>query len=59
MNSRVRIIAPLLACALAAAGCKQEMEQPQPVRPVLSTVVEPTPARQLCVRRHSRTSVQD
>jgi membrane fusion protein, multidrug efflux system len=44
MNSRVRIIAPLLACALTAAGCKQEMEQPQPVRPVLSTVVEPTPA---------------
>jgi multidrug efflux pump subunit AcrA (membrane-fusion protein) len=44
MNSRARIIAPLLACALATAGCKQEMEQPRPVRPVLSTVVEPTPA---------------
>jgi membrane fusion protein, multidrug efflux system len=44
MNSRARIIAPLLACVLATAGCKQETELPQPVRPVLSTIVEPMPS---------------
>ena len=43
MNSRTRIIAPVLACVLASAGCKQETQTPQPIRPVLSTVVEPTP----------------
>jgi RND family efflux transporter MFP subunit len=44
MNSRARIIPPLLACVLATAGCKQETELPAPVRPVLSTVVELTPS---------------
>jgi RND family efflux transporter MFP subunit len=33
--------AALLACTLASAGCKQEVEAPEPVRPVLSTIVEP------------------
>ena len=41
MKSRARIIAALVACVLSTAGCKQDAELPQPVRPVLSTVVEP------------------
>jgi RND family efflux transporter MFP subunit len=35
--------AALLACALATAGCKQEAEVPEPIRPVVSAVVEPRP----------------
>jgi len=41
MKSRARIIAALVACVLSTAGCKQDAELPQPVRPVLSRVVEP------------------
>ena len=43
MTSRARIIAPLVASVLLTAGCQQEAQAPHPVRPVLSTVVEPTP----------------
>jgi len=35
--------AAVLACALATAGCKQEAEVPEPIRPVVSVVVEPRP----------------
>jgi RND family efflux transporter MFP subunit len=42
MKSRVRIIAPLLASVLFTAGCQQESNMPEPIRPVLSTVAEPT-----------------
>jgi membrane fusion protein, multidrug efflux system len=36
-------ITGIFALTLATAGCKQETGTPEPVRPVLTTVVEPTP----------------
>ena len=39
---RAIVIASIFAFALLTAGCKQETEAQEPVRPVLSTVVEPT-----------------
>jgi membrane fusion protein, multidrug efflux system len=44
MKTRTMIIASMLASAVVTAGCKQEAQAPEPVRPVLSTVVEPTPS---------------
>jgi membrane fusion protein, multidrug efflux system len=44
MKSRVSIIAPLLASVFVTAGCKQESPAAEPIRPVLSTVLEPTPS---------------
>ena len=44
MKARTIVIANIFASTLVMAGCKQETETPDPVRPVLSTVVEPTPA---------------
>jgi RND family efflux transporter MFP subunit len=41
MRTRYFVIASTIASALAVAGCKQEAKTPEPVRPVLSTVVEP------------------
>ena len=35
------VIASTIASALAVAGCNQEAKAPEPVRPVLSTVIEP------------------
>jgi hypothetical protein len=35
-------ITGIFALTLATAGCKQETGTPEPVRPVLTTVVEPT-----------------
>ena len=35
------LIPSILALTLVASGCKQETKTPEPVRPVLSTVVEP------------------
>jgi RND family efflux transporter MFP subunit len=43
MNKRIIITAAILASALVTSGCKQEAEAPEVVRPVLSTVLEPTP----------------
>ena len=40
------------ALTLAMAGCKQETKAPEPVRPVLSTVVEPTLPVEHCSRGH-------
>jgi membrane fusion protein, multidrug efflux system len=42
MRTRYFVIASTIASALAVAGCKQEAKTPEPVRPVLSTVIEPT-----------------
>jgi RND family efflux transporter MFP subunit len=42
MRTRYFVIASTFASALAVAGCKQEAKTPEPVRPVLSTVIEPT-----------------
>jgi membrane fusion protein, multidrug efflux system len=42
MRTRHFVIASAIASALAVAGCKQEAKTPEPVRPVLSTVIEPT-----------------
>lgn len=39
---RAVIIAHIFASTLVTAGCKQETKAPEPVRPVLSTVIEPT-----------------
>jgi membrane fusion protein, multidrug efflux system len=41
MRTRYFFIASTIASALALAGCKQEAKTPEPVRPVLSTVIEP------------------
>ena len=41
MKKRIIAHAALLACTLATAGCQQEAEVPEPVRPVISAVVEP------------------
>jgi RND family efflux transporter MFP subunit len=41
MRTRYFVIASTIASALAMAGCKQEAKAPEPVRPVLSTIVEP------------------
>ena len=41
MRTRYFVIASTIASALALAGCKQEAKTPEPVRPVLSTVIEP------------------
>jgi RND family efflux transporter MFP subunit len=35
------LVASTIASALALAGCKQEMKAPEPVRPVLSTLLTP------------------
>ncbi|MGD0024813.1 MAG: biotin/lipoyl-binding protein, partial [Xanthobacteraceae bacterium] len=39
---RLIAIAGIFAVSLFTAGCKQETQAQEPVRPVLSTVVEPT-----------------
>jgi RND family efflux transporter MFP subunit len=41
MRTRTFVIASTMASALAMAGCKQEAKAPVPVRPVLSTVLQP------------------
>jgi RND family efflux transporter MFP subunit len=41
MRTRFFVAASALASALAIAGCKQEAKAPEPIRPVLSTVLEP------------------
>ena len=41
MRTRYFVIASTIASALAVAGCNQEAKAPEPVRPVLSTVIEP------------------
>ncbi len=43
MKIRATMIAGILAVTLVTSGCNQKTEAPEPVRPVLSTVVEPTP----------------
>lgn len=42
MKRRAMIAVGTLASALALAGCQQEAKAPEPVRPVLSMVLEPT-----------------
>jgi RND family efflux transporter MFP subunit len=41
MRTRFFVIAGAMASALALAGCKQEAKAPEPVRPVLSTILQP------------------
>jgi RND family efflux transporter MFP subunit len=41
MRTRFFVIASTIASALAVAGCKQEAKTPEPVRPVLSSLIEP------------------
>ena len=41
MKTRFVVVAGAIASALAVAGCKQELKAPEPVRPVLSTVLQP------------------
>ena len=41
MKTRFFVVASTIASALAMAGCKQEVKAPEPVRPVLSTVLQP------------------
>jgi membrane fusion protein, multidrug efflux system len=44
MKTRLLVVASTIASALAMAGCKQEVKAPEPVRPVLSTVLQPAAA---------------
>src|ERR1700731_4467121 len=41
MRTRFFVVASTVASALAMAGCKQEVRAPEPVRPALSTVLQP------------------
>ena len=41
MKTRLFIVASTIVSALAMAGCNQEAKAPEPVRPVLSAVVQP------------------
>lgn len=41
MTTRLVVLAGTIASALAMSGCKQEVNAPEPVRPVLWTVVQP------------------
>ena len=41
MRTRFFVVAGAIASALAMAGCKQEAKAPEPVRPVLSAVLQP------------------
>ena len=41
MRTRFFVIASTIASALAVAGCKQEAKTPEPVPPVLSTILQP------------------
>ena len=41
MRTRFFVVASAIAAALAVAGCKQEAKAPEPVRPVLSAVLQP------------------
>ena len=41
MKTRFLVVAGSIALALAMAGCKQEAKAPEPVRPVLSAVLQP------------------
>jgi RND family efflux transporter MFP subunit len=43
MTSRAMIAAATLASALALAGCQQETKAPEPVRPVLSRIIDSGP----------------
>jgi membrane fusion protein, multidrug efflux system len=44
MSGQLSVIAALSASLLLTAGCKQDTHVSEPVRPVLSTIVEPTPS---------------
>ena len=41
MKTRISVVAFGIASALALAGCEQEAKAPEPIRPVLSTVLQP------------------
>ncbi len=41
MRTQIFIVASSIASALAMAGCQQETKAPEPVRPVLSTILQP------------------
>jgi len=41
MKARFFVVASAIVSALAMAGCKQEAKAPEPVRPVLSAVLQP------------------
>src|SRR6476660_9701278 len=41
MKTRFFIVAGTIASTLAMAGCKQEAKAPEPVRPVLSAILQP------------------
>jgi len=46
MRTRFFIIAGTIASTLPMAGCKQEAKAPEPVRPVLSTILQPAASGQ-------------
>ena len=56
---RAIVIASTFIFALLTAGCKQETETQEPIRPVLSTVVEPTAPGSTAAVGSCGTAVQD
>ena len=52
-------ITGIFALTLATAGCKQETGTPEPVRPVLTTVVEPTLPASTVAAGSCRTPIHD
>ena len=44
MKARVFVAASVITTALAMAGCKEQARAPEPVRPVLSTVLQTVPS---------------
>src|SRR6202158_4026193 len=41
MRTQILVVASIIASAWATAGCQQEAKVPEPVRPVLSTILQP------------------
>jgi RND family efflux transporter MFP subunit len=41
MRTRFFVVASTIASAFAVAGCKQEVKAPEPVRPVMSSILQP------------------
>jgi len=41
MRTQIFVVASTIASALAMAGCQQEAKVPEPVRPVLSIILQP------------------
>ena len=57
MRMQALTVASIIASALMLTACKQEARAPEPVRPVLSTILEPTASDSSAGRRNRPTSI--